>query len=86
MSQLPKRLTPLQEVLKECNRLASNVAETREELHRLRDMQEKIISLLPSEQQLLSETFERGWCDRGYDRRTMNEYKSDFLSQFNQDK
>ncbi len=51
-------MTPIKQALNKCNELASNKADNANSLHCLRDMQELLQSLLPIEQQLISDTWD----------------------------
>jgi hypothetical protein len=73
------RLTPLQQLQKFLQQSPEHTKFSREELLPLFEM------AVRDEIVLMEETFQRGWCDRGYDRNTMSEYFQTYLSQFKQD-
>lgn len=55
-----KKLTPIQEALIECNRLASKVAQTGDGLRICREMKSFLQSLLLKEKEFAKEMFDKG--------------------------
>lgn len=72
------KLTPIQEAIQECNRLAHDKAQNANALHCLRDMQTKLKSLLPAEKQFIRDVWEAA-LDEGD---SANPSLGEFISQY----